>query len=100
MFPQIRQIQRLVGLEQSTQAERVGVARLADGIEVEERRLFDDVRCEESRVWEYRQTGQLYMKPVWKSCWISKGRRLTGYHPTYSDTYSERYVSRAPLLGQ
>jgi len=61
MFPQMRQIQRLVVEGQSAQDERVGVDGFAKGIG----RVVsdDDLGCEESRVWEYRHTGQLHTGP-------------------------------------
>jgi hypothetical protein len=58
MLPQIRQIQRFVVDEQEAQTERVGVEGLAKGIGTVDR-VDEEVGCDERRVWEYRQTGQL-----------------------------------------
>jgi hypothetical protein len=78
MFPQIRQIQRLVVEEHVEQDASVGAEGFANGIGTLD--LAEDADgCEERSVCEYRQTGQLLKAKL--ACVVRVFRRRTDYRP-------------------
>jgi hypothetical protein len=96
MLPQMRQIQRFVVDEQSTQEERVGVDGLAKGIGRAERVVLDDVGCDERRVWEYRQTGQLWDYHCETIEDYNSRTVITGCLPICLNTCNEKCANKAP----